>query len=273
MKGIRLKILILTALMLTISSGLMFYRSLFSLDVPKTVQKLDFEELRSLDLQINNSVFFLRKYIYTDSSELDAEIVRIKELMAIINEMKLTSPEMVTSVKKIREHFEDKQKKLSRFHAALKELKGHVNALVPSYNDLAKNNIRFTLDKNDKRDFYRECLLDVYMFLSFSHKENETRVLEDQKILGQVINFAETPNPLVLRYSDTIEGVYKNVKATDKLISEFREKSIQAEMNIIAKSYQEDSLTREKENETFLKLIFGAFFFYLIAMFIILKKN
>lgn len=273
MKGIRLKILLLTALMLTICCGLMFYRSLFSLDLPKTVQKLDFEELRSLDLRINTSLFYLRKNINADTGELESETLRIKELLAIINDMNITSPEMSESVKKIKIYFENKQQKVFQFQKALKELRPAVNQLVPSYNDLAKNNIKFSPDKNDKRDFYRECLLDVYMFISFSHKENQTRVEEDLKILSQIINFAEAPNPIIVKYSANIEAIHRNILYIDKLMVDFKEHNINQEMNIIAKSYQEDSITREKDNENFLRLLFASFFFYLIAMIIIIRKT
>lgn len=273
MKGIRLKILLLTALMLTICCGLMFYRSLFSLDIHKSVQKLDFEELRSLDLQINSSVYYLRKNINSDTSELEGEILRINELMAIINDMNITSIEMSTSVDRIKTYFADKQQKLVRFQKALKELRTNVNQLVPHYNELSKNNIKFSPDKNDKRDFYRECLLDVYMFISFSHKENETRVVEDLKIMGQIINFAEVPNPLIVKYSQTIEGIHRSVREIDKLVTGLREFGINKEINIIARSYQENSFTRERDNENFLRLLFAAFFFYLIAMIIIIRKT
>ncbi len=273
MKGIRLKILLLTALILTIFCGLMFYRSLFSLDLPKSVHKFDFEELRGLDLQINSSVFYLRKNMNSEISELEEEILRINELMAIIQDLNITSLEMSTSVNKIKSYFTDKQQKLARFKTSLKELRLNVNQLIPHYNDLSKNNIKFGLDKNDKRDFYRECLLDVYMFISFSHKENETRVQEDLKIMSQIITYADVPNPFIVNYSQTIDGILRSVRDIDILVAGFRENGINKEINIIAKSYQENNFTREQDNENFLKLLFAAFFFYLVAIIIILRKN
>lgn len=233
---------------------------------------MDFEELRSLDLQINNTVFYLRKNIHTDQGELDAEVQRINELLAIINEMNITSPEMNSSVQKIRLYFDEKEKKLARFQQELKVLKSNVNQLIPSYNGLIKNKVKFSLDKNDKRDFFRECLLDIYMFIAFSHQDNESRVLEDLKIIGQVINFASAPNPHIVRFYKTLEGVHKSIKEADMLMKNFHENGINNEMNIIARSYQEESRARERENETFLKLIFAAFVFYMIAMIIIIRK-
>lgn len=273
MKGIRLKIMLLTALMLMICSGLMFYRSLFSLDSPKTVQPTDFEELRSLDLQINAAAFYLRKNINSDSSELTTLTQRINELLAIIKDMKIATPEMSSSVEKVNIYFQNKQRKLETFQLLLKELRAYSNLALPRYNDLVKNNVKFSLDKNDKRDFFKECLLDIYMYIAFSHRDNETRVLEDLKILSQVVNYADTPNPILANYYSTINIIHKSIKETDKIIFDFKENGIIPEMNLISKYYTEENINREKSNETFLKIIFAAFIFYLIAMIIILKKN
>jgi hypothetical protein len=273
MKGIRLKIMLLTALMLMICCGLMFYRSLFSLDVPKTVQQLDFDELRSLDLQINASAFYLRKNINSDANELAELTLRINELLAIINDMNNISPEMSLSVNKVKTYFKTKQDKLERFQKTLKELRTNINLALPRYNELAKSNVKFSLDKNDKRDFFKECLLDVYMYMAFSHKENETRVQEDLKILSQVVNYVDSPNPLLVNYYNALDSIHKSVRVADQLIIDFKKVGIGEEMSVISKSYMEESMSRERNNETFLKLIFASFVFYLLAMVVILRKN
>ncbi len=273
MKGIRLKIMLLTALMLTLCCGLLFYRSLYTFDGPKSVQNLEFEELRSLDLQLNANAYYLRKNINADTSDLKAQSQRIQELLTILKDMKITSPDMSEGVKTVQAYFKSKEKKIESFISAHAELRTNVNQFVSRYNELAKNKITFSLDKNDKRDFFRECLTDVYMYLSFSSKENEGRLLEDLKIMSQVINYAEAPNPLIQSYYNGIESILKSVKTTDQLIEDFHQNGINNEMNLIAKSYHEDSLNREKDNETFVKLVFAAFVFYLIAMTIIIRKN
>lgn len=273
MKGIRLKIMLLTALMLTICCGLLFYRSLHSLDTPRTAAQLDFDELRSLDLQINAEAFYLRKNINADPSDLLDSTSRIKEMLSLLKDMHVQSPEVNNTISKVKAHFETKEKQSKDYLNALKVLRTNVNQFLSLYGEISRNNLKFTLDKNDKRDFFRECLLDVYIYLSFSSRENEGRLLEDMKILSQVVNFAATPNPLLVNYHRTIENIHQSVKQTDKFIHNFKEQDIRAEMKLISRAYYEEGLAREKDNETFLKLVFASFVVYLIAMAIILKKN
>lgn len=232
--------------------------------------KLDIDELKSINLQVNNTVLYIRKNLNADISELQRESVRINELLDLVNEINKNTPELKISVEKIRLHFQKKQKILTQIESAIKEIRTSVNDLIPSYNELEKNNISFT---HEKRDFYRECLLDAYMFISFSHKENEMRIIEDQKILGQIINYANAPNPLIQKFANHIETIHKKTKEIDHHLESFKEDTINEEVKIIARYYQDSIYEQNKQNESLITFMFVAIGVYLIFMVLILRKN
>lgn len=266
----RLKIFILSTMLITLISGVLFYKNLTQISVGKNLLKLDIDELRSIDLTVNNTAFYLRKNINSDLSELNAEKVRIKEILDMVFDINKSSPELKSSISKIKSHFEEKLKTMDKFETAIVELRSHVNSLVPSYNDLQKKNIKFEVDK---RDFYKESVLDTYMFLSFSHKENEMRLSEDQKILGQIISYAEAPNPDIQKFAEHLEVIKKRVKEIDYYLLEFKDKSIASEVKVIAKYYQDSIQEQNEQNENLLTFMFAAIGIYLLFMVFILRKT
>lgn len=270
MKGTRLILLILSILLLTISSGLLFYKNLFLLDSPTSGGKIDFEELRYTDLQINATTAMLRKNLSSDLSVLDDEIVRIKELMNIVTDVNKNTVELSESIKKIQTYFDQKMKGLSDFKVALADLKHSVSSLNQSYNELNKNNIKFTVDK---KDFYRECVVDALYYVSLTNKDNENRLSEDQKILGQILSFATTPNPLVQKFNRHIEVIHRRTNEIENLTDSFNnEHSIKKEMNIVGQYYREAQTKRARDGEVFLTMVFVAIVLYLISVVVILKK-
>lgn len=266
----RLKIFILSTMLITLISGVLFYKNLTAIGPTRSVLKFDFDEMRTLDLQIYATTQYLRKNIAADVAELKDHKLRINELLDILNDVNKNTPELKSSIEKIRSHFKDKLKKIDSFEVAVKDLRVNVNQLMPAYNELEKKKIQFVLDK---RDFYRECLLDAYMFISFSHKENENRIADDQKVLGQIISYAEAPNPDIQKFSDRIDTIHRRVKEMDSIIKDFKEDSIAPEMKIIAKFYQESLEAQSEQNENLLTFMFAAIGIYLVFMIFILRKS
>ena len=266
----RLKIFILSTMLITLISGVLFYKNLTQISVGKTMLKHDIDELRSINLQINNKAFALRKNLNSDLNELQNENARIKELLDLIYDINKNTPELTISVEKIRNHFQQKQEFIEKFEAAVKELRSSVNSLVPTYNELDRNNIKFTLEK---RDFYRECLLDAYMYISFSHKDNEMRILEDLKVLGQIINYSKTPDPIIQKFAGHMEVIHKRVKEIDYYLDNFKEDTISSEVKIIVKYYQDSLNEQNEQNENLLTFMFVAIGIYIFFMIFFLRKN
>ena len=266
----RFKIFILSSMLLTFVSGVLFYKNLTQFSPEKNVLKLDIDELRVIDLQVTNTTLSLRKNLNSDLSELHEENTRINELLNLVNDINKNTPELKTSIHKIRLHFQEKQKTLSNFEIAIRDLRSSVNSLIPTYNEMEKKNIKFVLDK---RDFYRECLLDSYMFLSFSHKENEMRLVEDQKILSQILNFAKAPNPELQKFAGLLETIHKRVKQLDSYLVDLADDSVAAELKIISKYYYDSIQDKNEKTENLLTFTFMAIAVYLLFMVIILRRR
>lgn len=270
MKGTRLIVLILSILLLTISSGLLFYKNLFLMESPTVGGKIDFEELRYTDLQINSTVAGLRKNLSTDTSMLKKEITRVKELMDIVSDVNKNTSELNQSIVTIQKYFDQKITKLNQFQEALADLKYAVGSLNYAYSELAKNNIKFVVDK---RDFYRECIIDALFYVTLPSKDNEARLMEDKKILGQVISFANAPNPYIQKFNDHIDTIYQRTTEIDRLSENFNnDNAIASEMSTVGKYFQEMQVARSRDGEIFLTMVFGAIVLYLISVVVILKK-
>ncbi len=257
-------------MLITLISGVLFYKNLTQIEPGKNVLRFDFDELRSIDSQVANTAFYLRKNLTADSSELSDEITRINELLGLINDINRSTPELTDSVKKIRAHFEVRLKQLKSFEKARADLSVNASALLPAYNELEKKNVKYTLDK---RDFYRECILDAYMFIASSHKENEMRMLEDQKILGQIISFANTTNEDLVKFQKHLDTIHNRVKEIDVILKGLKEVTISPEMKIIAKYYQESVQAQNEQTENILKFTIAAIGIYLLFMIFILRKS
>jgi hypothetical protein len=271
MKGMRFIIFLLSILLLTISSGLLFYKNLFLLDSSNTSRKIDFEELHTIDQKINTSAAILRKNLASDVSLLNAEMTRLKELLAIITDLNISDPILNQSIQKIKSYFESKNNELIIFKTALVELTEAVRSLNADYNDLNKFNIKFTVDK---KDFYRECIVDALYYLSLTTKENENRLLEDIKILGQILNYATTPNPQILKFSKHIEVIHQQTGLLDAQIERFNnESTIDDELIKVSKYYRKVHDEKLKEGEVTLQLLYGAIVLYLMAIIFVLRKR
>ena len=266
----RFKIFILSTLLLTLITGMLFYKNLSQIGATRSPLAIDFDELRSIDQEINTTAFYLRKNLSADTEEITEHAIRVKELLDIINDINKNSPELKISIDKIKSYFDQKQKNVLYFEKSLTELRKGIHGITPAYNDLVKNNIKFVVDK---KDFYRECLLDIYMYLAFSHKENEARILEDQKIIGQVLSFAATPDPLVQKFSSHLNTIYAKVKETDLVLNAFKENSIDEEMAIVAKYYKESIQTQSRQNENLLTFMVIGILIYLVFMIFILRRR
>lgn len=232
--------------------------------------KLDIDELRTVDLQIINTVYGLRQNLNAELGELQSQKARIKELQELVNDINKTSPELINSVTKIREHFTKVQKEITTLEGALPELRDSSNALLPTYNEMEKKNIKFVLDK---RDFYRECLLDAFMYISAATKDHDNRLAEDIKVLSQITSYTTTPNEEVNKFAKHLEIIRVRIKQVDNVILNLKDDSIQNEVKIIAKYYQDSIQEQNKQSENLLTFMVVAVGIYLVFMIFFLRKS
>ncbi len=270
MRAYRNIILISSVLLLTFSSGLLFYKNLFSFESPKVSSDIDFEDIRFIDLQVNATSVYLRNNLSNNPLQINAEINRIRELQNIASDINKESSELSQSFKRINNYFNLKIKNLEAFQASLKLLKDSLDKLIPSYNELSKNNIKFSVDK---KDFYQETLIHTLFYSTNPSKENEERVQEDKKILSQIINFSSKPNPLIINFSRNIETIHIKTKNINLLIENFNnDNSIKNDLSIIGKYYRNQKDARAHDGEIFLTIVFCSLVFYLMCVVMIIRR-
>ncbi len=255
---------------MTLICGVFYYKNLSQISVVNNKASLAIDELRIINQQVASTAFYLRQNFNSDLTDWNSKKVKIAELQKLMTTISKTSPGLNVPVTKIRSHFEVKLKIINDFELSLIELRESVNDLLPTYTELDKKNIKFILEK---RDFYRECLLDVYMYISFPHKDNELRILEDQKVLGQILNFATTPSAEIQKLSNHIQVILKRSKDINSYLTIFKEDSIQNEIKAIDRYYQNTIEEKVQQNENLLTFMMAALGVYLIFMILLLLKK
>ncbi len=269
----RLKIFILTTMLITIISGVLFYKNLTQLSIGQSIGKLDFDELRSIDHEITKEALYLRKNFYSNNEDLHGVMKKINEFKVILSGINKTGPSLAEAISKLDDHFKKRLNQLNLFDDNIKKLDGSIAKLHTSLLAIEKNKIKFTLDKNEKKDFYRDALLDAYLYISISTRENEMRLFEDVKILSQIISYSNTPILEVKAFYENLEIILKQVKSAEVILNDFKEDSIEEEMKIIAKYYDESTKTQNEQNENILTFVFAALGIYIAFLIFILRKR
>jgi hypothetical protein len=271
MKGNKTILIVFSILLLTLSSGLLFYKNLFDINAFAPSQSVDFDELKTIDLKINLTTLSLRKNLITDWKNLEIENLKVKELLNLMVDMNRNSEELLKSVKTIQLYFENKSKLLNAFKISLSELKSSAEALQPLYNELQKKNIKFSLDK---RDFYKDVVFDSLLYLNFTNSVNEAKLIEDKKILSQIISYANSPNPYLVNLAKHTDVILKQNKELNKIFEAMTsDNSIDNEISIVSKYQIETKETNSKNGELFLTILFGAIFIYLTAIITVLLRK
>jgi hypothetical protein len=116
-------------------------------------------------------------------------------------------------------------------------------------------------------------VVDALFYLSAPHRDNELRLSEDRKILGQILGFAKTPNPLVQKYANNIEIIAKRTKEIETILEGFgRDNSVSNEMAIVGKYFRESQDSRARDGEIFLSMVFGAIVLYLVCIIFVMRR-
>lgn len=273
MKSYRLKIFIMTALLLTLSSGLLFYKNLFLSEVSNSRGRSNFDELRYLDIKINEEMATERRHLDTSNEETSTELTlaknKIHDLIFIILDVHKDDESIKNSIRKIETYFNEKSDAITKFQAAIKDLRAVTNSLNPLFRDIQKKNIKFTLDN---RDFYRECITDAFFYLTAPSKINEDRLLEDRKILTQIIGIAKSPEPTIQAYFEAIDKLINLNHVIEDIITKNKQKSIEEDMNFIGTYFKDFKKSQGEQGQTFLILVFLAIIFYVTTLIVILRK-
>lgn len=260
-------------MLITLISGVLFYKNLSQLSPNQSIEKLDFDELRSINHEISKEALSLRKNFYKNTDELKAVLKKTNEFMIILSNIDKNTPVLLESLDKLELHFKKRITQLEQFEKSVVLLNDSVNKLLTSVTAIEKKKIKYILDKNDKKDFYRESLLDAYLYLSVSTRENEMRLSEDIKILNQILSFSNVPLTEVKVFTDNLEILSTQVKFLETILNDFKEDSISEEMRVIARYYDESLRAQNQQNENLLTFVFAALGIYVLFLIFILRKR
>jgi hypothetical protein len=273
MPQFRFKLFILSALLLTLSSGLLFYKGLFLSENSLSKDKNTFPELRYLDVKINELMATERRHLEENDEEISQDLIsaksKIHDLIFIILDIHRNDLDIKKTIGKIESYFNERTEVINTFQEKIKRLRHLTNALNPIYRDIQKNNIKFTLDK---RDFYRECITDAFFYLTAPSKANETQLYEDKKILAQVIAISGKPEPILQNLLKNIDQIITLSKEIDEILIKSKQKSIDEEMAFIDKYFKNSNISQNEQGQSFLVLVFIAIIFYIISLVVILRK-
>jgi hypothetical protein len=242
-------------------------------DLAGTKGKNNFEELRYLDLKINEQMSTERRHLETNVDEITKDLIlsknNIHDLISMILDLHLEDPKIKNSIKKIETYFNGKSDQITRFQNAMKELRAAADHLHPLYREIQKHNIKFVLDN---RDFYRDCMTDTFWYLMAPSTNNEKKLYEDKKILTQIIAIASKPDPNVQHYATAIETIINRNIELEEIFSQVKQKTIDEEMAYVSSYFRDEKNSQNDDGQFFLALIFIAIIVYIISLVIILRK-
>ena len=271
MKSMRLNILILSILLLTFSSCLLFYKNIFMIDTLESVEKIDFEEFRTLDLKIKSSALMMRKNLSVDSKDLETNVNQLKELLYIINDINKNNPELRSSIKNMQAYFENKSQTLIKFKGAISDLGNSLQFLKTDYNQLSKTNDKFLIEK---KDFYHQCFTDALLYLSISSKENEIKLFEDINTLDKTIKDSKTPILFLKDFNNHLGIIYHRLFELNNILEVFIvDFTFNEDLAVIAHNYDKIRLAKLHNEEIIIELLYTIIVCYLIVLIVILRKR
>ncbi len=267
---LKLKFFILSALLISICSGLVFYRQLFLEEIKLgTTSKFEIEELKFTDLKINAALYEMRSNLNISSDELLLLKNKSTDLINILIDSKQSNKELQSALNEIKTYFGDKNKNIETFLLNAREVQADLKSLYPLYNEMAKNNIKFTLEG---KDFYRECISDALMYLVLPSKDSDWKFNENIKILSQIMAYSKSPVPVIEKYSKAMESIKKRSSEMTAILTLTKEKNVNDQIDILLSYESGKKVLSESRGEKFLILIFIAVITYVLSTIYVLKK-
>lgn len=272
LRKFKFRLIILTAFLLTFSSGLLFYQKLFINELKTTESsKSDIDELRFLDISMNLALMELKNNFQSNADELHSLQNRSRELIDLIFELRKEkeSDELKTSQNNIKNYFETKFKNISSFETVSYSLKKNILDLNSSYLEIQRAKLKYTLDG---KDFYRECLGDTLLYLLAPTKDVVWKFNEDIKILAQLSSYTKTPLPAVDNYLKKIESIRKDALEIDSILKNIKNKSIGADLSIVLRYDNEIKERKDSRGQSFLYLVFISIALYALVVIFVFRK-
>lgn len=270
MKNSRTILIIFSFLLLTLTSGLFFYKNLFFLDSPKYQGQLDLDEMTLLDQKLVHFMTFSKKNINPDFSLVENDKQRLKDLINLLSDFEKDYPNLHQSIIAIADYHNSRLRDFNQYQDSIIQLKQALNSLNSYFLDLQKNKITYLVDK---QDVYKESFRDVLLFITYG-EVYESKVREDLKILSQILVFSKKPNKTAEKFLKSIESTLNKSQLLDQIIKNNSKPSVISDNITKINAYIANSRAESSKNsENFLNAIFSAIIFYLVVIIFYLFKR
>lgn len=266
----KFKLIISSSLLAVFALLMAIYMIIHSISFDYGQNTIDISDLKHADLQLNSSLLRARMTLDAQSQEMAKAQKSVEELLNLVNETHKGSMDEESSLKKINAYFQKKFSDIKKFRNDLSQLQTQLYDLNPSYIDLKKNKIFYSLDGYD---FYRECMLNSFQYVANPTKFTELKLLEDKKILGQILNYSTTPNPLIQKYFNLVDGILKRSKDIEIFLARNYGQNISKETNEILGQYSHEQESALKIRQYLFLTLALAILIYIGSVIYFLRNN
>lgn len=226
----RLKLTLLSTLLFTLVTALYFYHVVLLEGFSYQKSSLDLTEFKSLDHSLNEELFRARANLASDKAVLDNTWnIFVTQKNIILDHLKSlnTKPSVVAT---FETYFQKKKSLKENILKSIEELQLEIFALNPAVDKLSSNKITFNLEK---KDFYKELVVNTLLFTLRPEKDQLNRYLEDRKILQQILTFSSTPNEFILNVKNIHDNIYEKTMNLENTFKQVRTENLEKEINLL----------------------------------------
>ena len=152
---------------------------------------------------------------------------------------------------------------------SIKEIHTELLGLFPSVDILTFNKITFTLDK---KDFYKELVINSLSFALSPQKDQLNRYLEDRKILQQILTFSNVQNEFILNVKNIHDGIYEKTISLENQFKQIRTENLEKEINLLNNEILNNIESEKALQQRFLFVSVIAVGLYIAAVMYFLRK-
>ncbi len=265
----KLKLSIATIMLYLILTGLYLYHSILLNSVNFAQSSLDLNEFKSVDLSLNAEFYKLKNDIFADQKTLNIEWENFTTKKDIIVSILKQSPETISILKNFETYTASKKTIRESILKSIKILQLNLLDLNTQVDNLAKLNIKFTVDR---KDFYKELVINTYLFALSPNPNNTLRTFEDRKILHQILTYSTITNPNILRLKEIHDVIIESTQNIEVNLKLIENNSFEKEISQMSAEFQKAQKIQDDLKDKFLLVTIITFTLYLVVLFFILRK-
>lgn len=265
----RMKMTLLSTLLFTLVTAMYFYHVVLLEGFSYQKSSLDLSEFKSLDHSLNEELFRARANLGSESDVLNNTWnVFVTQKDIILAHLKSLNTQQ-SVVLTFENYFLKKKNMKEGIEKSITELHTELLGLNPAVDKLTVNKITFTLDK---KDFYKELVINSLSFALSPQKDQLNRYLEDRKILQQVLTFSNVQNEFILNVKNIHDGIYEKTISLENQFKQIRTENLEKEINLLNNEILNNIESEKALQQRFLFVSVIAVGLYIAAVMYFLRK-